>query len=428
MNGRRTICGFLLWVLGVCPVVFAQPSSLTLQDALRRTLQYNGEIQSALAERRAAEARLTATRASLFPSFEWNSSSTRTRLEQGGAVSEVTARQEAITLDWLLFDAGRREYRIRQASRSHESARQSARATIRSLLFETARAYYEVLRRQELLRVADESVQRAQTLLDVARTQAEVGAAPAKDVLQAEADLANARVQQIQARNALRLAETDLKRLIGWDSAQPLPPLQRVESPPASEQIPALADLWVRARQQRPELRSAQLSVQIAQLGVDIARANTISRMEISLNGFHELSPDRRTQGQLRFLISAPIFDGGLVRANLREAEAEYQSARFRLQQLERDLYAEVESALLTRAETVERLSAAQTALTAAQRNYEAARDALREGAGTIVEVLTAQLALVTAETNLVQAIYDAYVAELRLKLAVGDPLPEEPQ
>jgi outer membrane protein TolC len=186
-----------LWLVGLavlCGFACAQQGvPLTLQDALRRALQYNGDIQSALAKRRAAEAELTATRTTLFPQFEWNSSSIRTRLEQGGTVAESTTRQDAIALDWLLFDAGRREARIRQASRSHELARQSARGTLRALLFETARAYYEVLRRQELLRVADETVQRAQTLLDVARTQAEVGTAPAKDVLQAEADLANAR-------------------------------------------------------------------------------------------------------------------------------------------------------------------------------------------------------------------------------------------
>jgi outer membrane protein len=406
---------------------FQKGEALTLQDALRRALQYNGDIQSALAKRRAAEAELTATRATLFPQFEWNSSSIRTRLEQGGTVAESTTRQDAIALDWLLFDAGRREARIRQASRSHELARQSARGTLRALLFETARAYYEVLRRQELLRVADETVQRAQTLLDVARTQAEVGTAPAKDVLQAEADLANARVQQIQARNALRLAETDLKRLIGWEATQPLPPLQRTEIPPEPGQPPALDELWQRARQQHPELRTAQLNLQIAQLGVNIARINAFTHMEVSLTGFYELEPTRRTQGQLRISVSTPLFDAGLVRANLRQAEAEYQSAQARLMQLERNLYAELESALLTRLETIERLHAAQAALTAAQRNYEAARDALREGAGTLIEVLTAQLALVTAETNWVQAVYDSIVADLRLKLATGDPLPEEP-
>jgi TolC family type I secretion outer membrane protein len=399
---------------------------LSLQAVLRRALEYNGEILSARAQQRAAEARLSAARADLFPTFEWRSSSTRTRIEQGGATADTTVRQQALAFDWLLFDLGIRENRIRQASRSNESARQSARSTVRNLLFQTASAYYEVLRRQELLRVADEAVQRAQTLLDVARTQAEVGTAPAKDVLQAEADLANARVQQIQARNALRLAETNLKRLIGWEQNQPLPPLERVESPAEFDQPPSLEALWQRARQQQPELRTAQLNVQIAQLGVEIARANTLTRLQVTLSGFREFDPDQRTQGQLRFLLSSPLFDAGLTRANLREAEANYQSVRFRLQQLERDLYADVESALLTRVETVERLSAAQAALVAAQRNYEAARDSLREGAGSIVEVLTAQLALVTAETNFVQAIYDSYIADLRLKLVVGDPLPEE--
>lgn len=43
------------------------------------------------------------------------------------------------------------------------------------------------------------------------------------------------------------------------------------------------------------------------------------------------------------------------------------------------------------------------------------------------MEVLTAQLALITAETNLVQATYDAAVADLQLRLATGERLPEEP-
>ena len=78
-------------------------------------------------------------------------------------------------------------------------------------------------------------------------------------------------------------------------------------------------------------------------------------------------------------------------------------------------------------AEAFERLEASKIAVAAAQRNFDAAQESLREGVGTIVEVLTAQLALITAETNLVQATYDAAVAELQLRVATGERLPVEP-
>lgn len=401
--------------------------SLSLEDALRLALENNGLARAALAETDAANARLNATRASLYPNIDISSSSTRTRIEGGGVNTDTTQRQNGFGLEWLLLDNGQRELRIRQSSRTAEATRQTTRDTLRRVLFQTARAYYEVLRRTELLQVADTAVRRAETLLEVAKAQAEVGTAPQKDVLQAEADLANARVQQIQARNALRLAETDLKRLIGWESQKPLPALTAPEAPSAVDPTLSVDALWQRARLQRPDLRDADLRLQISRLGLDAARLNSLLRLQISARGFREYEPNSRTQGSLSIIASYPLFDGGLTRANLREAEASLQSAQFRLQQTERDAYAEVESALLSVREAAERLEASKVAVAAAQRNFDAAQESLREGVGTIVEVLTAQLALITAETNLVQATYDAAIAALQLRIATGDPLPQEP-
>jgi outer membrane protein len=401
--------------------------TLSLDDALRLALQNNGLARAALAEIDAADARLAAARANLYPSIDISSSTTRTRIEGGGAIADTTQRQNGFGLEWLLLDNGQRELRIRQSSRTAEATRQSTRDTLRRVLFQTARAYYEVLRRKELLQVADTAVRRAETLLEVAKAQAEVGTAPQKDVLQAEADLANARVQQIQARNALRLAETDLKRLIGWDAQKPLPALTAPDAPPSPDPTLSVEQLWQRARLQRPDLRDAELRLQISRLGLDAARLNSLLRLQISARGFREYEPNSRTQGSLSIVASYPLFDGGLTRASLREAEASLQSAQFRLQQAERDAYAEVESALLSIREAFERLEASKIAVAAAQRNFDAAQESLREGVGTIVEVLTAQLALITAETNLVQATYDAAVADLQLRLATGERLPAEP-
>jgi outer membrane protein TolC len=232
--------------------------TLSLDDALRLALQNNGLARAALAETDAADARLAAARANLYPSIDLSSSTTRTRIEGGGAIADTTQRQNGFGLEWLLLDNGQRELRIRQSSRTVEATRQSTRETLRRVLFQTARAYYEVLRRKELLQVADTAVRRAETLLEVAKAQAEVGVAPQKDVLQAEADLANARVQQIQARNALRLAETDLKRLIGWEAQKPLPALTAPDAPPTPDPALSVEQLWQRARLQRPDLLGKQ--------------------------------------------------------------------------------------------------------------------------------------------------------------------------
>lgn len=415
-----TIC-----LISVFGYVASAQEVLTLEGAIQQALENNGQARALLEERVASRARWESARASLFPSIELGASSTRTRLEQGGLTTELTQRQTVLNIDWLILDNGTRNLRIRQASRTYENIFYSTQSGLRTLIFQTARAYLEVLRRQELLQVADETVRRAETILQAVRAQAEVGTAPAKDVLQAEADLANARVQQIQARNALRLAETDLKRLLGWNAERSLPALQQPETSPAPEET--LPVLWERARRQRPDLRSAELSAQTARLAIAMARMNSLLQLRLNVSGFRELDPNTRTQGQVQIVASYPLFDGGLLRANLREAEANARSAEFRLIQAERDAYAEVESAYLSIQESQERLNASKIALTAAQRNYESARDSFQEGAGSLLEVITAQLALTTAQTNLVQATYDTVIAELQLRLAIGARLPMEP-
>jgi outer membrane protein TolC len=71
-------------------------------------------------------------------------------------------------------------------------------------------------------------------------------------------------------------------------------------------------------------------------------------------------------------------------------------------------------------------LDASDLALKAAQENFNAASESQSLGAGTIIEVTAAQLALVTAETNRVQALYDYLISEMELKLVTGAPLPGE--
>ena len=66
-------------------------------------------------------------------------------------------------------------------------------------------------------------------------------------------------------------------------------------------------------------------------------------------------------------------------------------------------------------------MGAADAALRAARLNYEAATASLRAGTGTIIDVITAQTLLVTAETNAVQATYDFYTNDARLHRATGE-------
>ena len=97
------------------------------------------------------------------------------------------------------------------------------------------------------------------------------------------------------------------------------------------------------------------------------------------------------------------------------------------LAQQERVARAEIEATYEEVLQNAERQEAAQAALKAAQVNFDAAVSAQSKGAGTLIEVLTAQVTLATAESNAVEARFDLKISQIRLRLVTGAPLPGEP-
>ena len=92
----------------------------------------------------------------------------------------------------------------------------------------------------------------------------------------------------------------------------------------------------------------------------------------------------------------------------------------------ERDVRAEIESSYKAFKQNFDRLEASKLAREAAQLNFDAAEGAYKAGAGTVLDQLTAQVSLATAESNYIQAYYDLLISEVRLKQVVGQPLPGE--
>ncbi|RYG04995.1 MAG: hypothetical protein EON94_00970, partial [Caulobacteraceae bacterium] len=139
-----------------------------------------------------------------------------------------------------------------------------------------------------------------------------------------------------------------------------------------------------------------------------------------------QIDPQRQANRGFSVLASYPIFDAGTRRAAVRERRAIVLSLGEQLTQAERQARADVESAYIELSQNRQRLEAADSAVAAARENYAAALGSQEAGAATIIDVLTAQVSLVTAETARIEAVFDTLIAELRLQLATGRPLPGE--
>jgi outer membrane protein len=410
-------------------LALAQDQALTLDEALARARVNNGNVQAAFYQVQAARARVGQARSAFLPTvtpaLRWSDR----RIDGAGfADQQRTGTQIDLTANWRALDLGERDLTVRATTRQFRAEELTALTTLRNVLFAVNQQYFEALRAQELERVADAQVERARTLLEQTTAQVDVGEAPRKDILQARADFLNAQVQQLAARNRTAAAESQLKATIGWPSAEELPDLVALREPGEFPELEPLVALMDEGMRQRPDLEAQRRRIEAQTFGVRRTRLEAGPQLGVDLSYQRGFTPDVFQQRGLSLVVSFPLFDGFRTREAVREAEAGLDASESGLVQTEREARSEIETAYITLVQNAQRVRAAELALEAARLNYQAAAEAQRLGAlGTdVVTVLTAQVSLVTAETNYIEAIYDHYIAEARLRLVTGRPVAGE--
>ncbi|HWP31935.1 MAG TPA: TolC family protein [Fimbriimonadales bacterium] len=427
LNSRFFIS--LLWI-GFAFSAMTQEGSdkLTLEKAIEKAKQSNGTIMSAYKQYQASRAAVTQANASFFPVVTplYRFSDQKQTFAGGFTGTGVLSfHQLSLGVSWLVLDGGQRFYALSRSRKSAEALGYSALWTLRQVFFEVATEYYEVLRARELLRAADAQAARAKQILEVTQAQVEIGAAAQKDILQAKADLANAIVAQMTAKNRVTTAEAALKATIGWEKDKPLPELVTPELI-AQEPSFSLQEAIERGERERPDLLNSKKRLEATRFDVLTARRNASLDWELTVNFTRNFEPEETENRSLTFTMTYPLFDGGLSRAVVKERELSYEAERYLLEQQIREIRSEIESAYFTWLQNREVLDASNVALEAARLNFAAASESQKEGVSSILDVTNAQVALVTAETNFVNAHFDFIISEMQLRLVTGQSMPGE--
>jgi len=360
--------------------------------------------------------------------YRYDSTRTRFQTGTGGATGSGSGADDSfdITAGWRILDSGERLATLSSSRKSAESSEQSALNSLRQVLFQVHDRYLNALRANELLRVQLAQEKRASEILKATEARVQVGDAPAKDILQARADALNARASVLQAQSRERNAMADLKAVIGWSVPSASPELQSVAAeaaPPADE---TLEQAIQRGFQNRADLAAARKRIDASRSNLRLTEIQSGVTWNLDLQFRKAFAPGVSERSALAFEASMPLFDGFRSKERVRSQRFSLKAQEANYEQDLLDARAEIEAAYSEVRVNLERLAASEAALKAAQENYEAAIEAQRLGAGDVIAVLTAQISLVTAESNAVEARYDWLISEIRLRLVTGEPLPGE--
>jgi outer membrane protein TolC len=325
-----------------------------------------------------------------------------------------------LKLQWLICDFGRRLGRYRQAGLAVEIAQLQSERAYQTVANEVSVAYYQVLRTRALLKTARDAVRRAEDELDVAKKLAKGGVVEKEKVLRAEVQLAESlRIQDVAEGNAA-VAIASLNLAIGFNVNSATQIVETTETPPFTL---SLGDCLATAVASRREFQVARTSIQVADQGRQVAKADFAPRIvaDGTLIDFQQSAPRGHADlaaGGIK--LEWGLFEGGKRVADLMIADSKVRAAMAQAATIADTIAFQVTEAFrhfITAKRGIER---SRPAVAQAEENYRLVKARAKAGDATTAEITDAQSTLTRAQQDYYNSIHDYLIALTRLDYAMG--------
>jgi outer membrane protein len=322
---------------------------------------------------------------------------------------------------------GGREFASLQLSRENlEKNRLETDALKEDYLLAVALAYYNVLKAGKNLDIAAANVDRLAAYRVAADKRLRIGEVTKTVLLRAEAELSGALSERMTVKNSLELALTHLKRLVGISGDLQL----KKEAPAAREDIPPVDTSRNLALSERSDLKGLEMQKKLAESQVRIARGAywptlSLSGVYSGLDQSPAASTTNRESIYAGVALNFPIFEGGLRKAEVREALSKEKQSSLLYDDLKRSIEMDVQAAYLDLVTQRATLKFLEDQLVFAKDNFQAVSRQFEFGLAHSIDVMDANTLLVSAERKVADAIYNYQMAGLKMKRATGVLLKE---
>jgi outer membrane protein len=325
------------------------------------------------------------------------------------------------SVNQLLFDFGRTSH-LQESSELQASAEEErVKATRNQILLDVDRSFFEALRTEGVQRVARETVQARQLVVDQVTELERASLKSSLDRSFAEVSLAEAELLLKSAENEHKAAVANLAVAIGLPNQ---PSFELVDEPFAIEPV-AVDELIGKALADRPDLRARALDVQAAQRFTQAERA--LRYPSVSATAAAGWLPGhvdalRGQYGAAGINLTFPFLNGGLYRAREREAKMRELAASEVRRDLEARIIRDVTVAALRVTNAAERVGLTGRLLAQSELALELAQTRYDLGLSSIIELSQAQLARTSAAIQNVSAKYEYQTQRSVLMFRVGRP------
>ena len=429
--------------------LFAQTTSvqtLTLKQAIEIALAQNVQVAQAHNNVDAAQSSVMAAYGAYLPSLsatgEWlrqqNNGPVITRVIAGvpypsGGFSITNNFTTGLSTGYTIFNGFNREAGVTKAVSGSNSTYDLFSRTKQQVVFTVQSDYLTVLRNEQLVKVSQENLARDQQQLDRITESHKVGSLSIADVYRQQSVVALDELSVLQAQNTYDKSKADLISLIGMDVSKEYtvsdpaisPDIDSTELASTKDTFSKMDVLSRTALGARPDYLGAIEALRSAEAGETQAigryypSVNVFAGYQFSNTLLSHVTDDKGISWGLQ--IQWNLFDNFLTNQAIQSAAVDRRNAELTVLQTERNLNVDIKKALLDLESARKQYTASVKSVVSATQDQKVAEETYNLGAGTLVDLLTANAGLVNAEANKVNATYNYITAKLNLDFAVGN-------
>ena len=331
-----------------------------------------------------------------------------------------------------LFTINRLKLGLQTANLSYERTEQRYRRSQLDVVYLVTQTFFETYRAKRQKEIAEQNLRQQQELFDLATKKYQAGLIPEVEALQMEVDLAEAKNELLAAEGRLARSQDAFKQQIGLALSDNIDVTTDISFDRVEVDLNRALEL---ALQNRTEIREAKIDLELAQ--IDVKEADAQSEIRGDLNLFYDLTGvsdptlpgsasvntlwssmtddmQRRPNNRgVVFTLSVPIWDWGVNAAQVQAARASLQNSELDLEEQKKTIRRQVRDVVASLRETENRLQVLDKNQQVAQRAFQISVERFNNGDITSQELALDRNRYTQAQTSFL----DAYIA-YRLALA----------
>ena len=434
--------------LAFCCVMAAKAQTAwNLQQCIDYALTNNIQIQKNRISEQQGEVALWQDKGALFPSLSFSTSHTMgyrpfeegTNIVQNGQVTNTKNKvtyqgSYGLNARWTVWNGGVNQKNIEKQKVQNEITRLNTEQSELTIQEQIAQLYVQIMYTKEAVQVHEKLQKTAQSQYERGVEMMNQGQMAKADVVQLEAQLSSASYDVTSSQTQLLNDKRQLKALLELDLNTEFDVSGQI---PTDEQvlalIPSAQEAYAKALESRPEIKSAQLAIDAANMHVDIAKRGYYPSISVSASlGDSHYSASRNDVGkQMKdnlnlsagVTVSVPIFDNRSNRSSVKSARLEQANSKLDLQDKKNSLSSTIEQYWINANSNQQNFLAARDRVKSQEASYELLNEQCQNGLKNTVEVLQGRDNVISAEQKQLKNKYTTLLNVQLLKVYTGEQI-----